>query len=300
MVLVTAVLAFIAGASAVLYFWSQFWPGRLTRFTGFRQQLGPDQDPVELPAGPDYWEQLERDARAAGMAGWTARQFQQAFLLGLGFGVLSFLFELWLPGLLFMAAGLVLPRWYVGARRRQRQAQFASQLTRALFLAASTLRAGGTLLQAVEAIAAQMPAPLGEEFRLALQSIQLGTPVPEALEQIQGRMGLHEFAGVAVVARVTSELGGNPAQALERVAQSLLDAEGYRRMLRAYTTEGRLSAGLVTALPFLVMATLHLLTPAYFAPLFGTTAGRVLLGVSLGAIACGWVLIRRITTADDL
>lgn len=298
--LLAAALAFICGASTVLYFWSQFWPGRPGRFTGFRKRMGPDQDAVELPAAPGYWERLAQEALAAGMSGWTPRQFQQAFLLGMGFGVLSFLFELWLPGLACMAGGLLVPRWAVAVRRRQRQERFRTQLPKALLLAANTLRAGGTLLQAVEAMAVQMPSPLGEEFRLALQAIRLGMPVPEALEQIQGRIGLKEFAGVVVVARVTSELGGDPAQAFERVAQSLMDAEGFRRTVRAYTTEGRLSAALVTGMPFLVMGFLGLMAPEYFDPLFQTGPGRVTLGLCTGAILFGWHLIRRITAPEEL
>lgn len=298
--LLAAFAAFAAGFSLVLYFGTQFWPGRLARFAGFRQSVGLNQDPVAAPAAPGYWDRLEQDALAAGMQTWTARQFQQALVLGLGFGFLSFLFDLWLLGLLGVAGGLLGPRWVVNWRRRQRQERFAAQLSKALFLGANTMRAGGTLLQAVEAMATQMPAPLGEEFRIALQSIQLGTPAPEALEQLQARIGLKEFAAVTVVARVTSEVGGNPALAFERVAQSLLDAEGFRRTLKAYTTEGRMSAALVTGLPFLVMGVLALMTPEYFDPLFSTPAGRVVLATCLGAIALGWTLIRRITTGDDL
>lgn len=295
MTALAAALAFVAAASLVLWLWLSHLPPRLAH-PGRRKPAGPDQDPVLPPPAPGYWERLERAAAAAGLP-WNRRRLQQVFALGLGAGFFSWLLGFPGLGLACAAAGLLVPRWVIALRRRQRAEQFAAALPQALQLAANTLRAGGTWLQAVEAVAQQMAPPLGDEFRLALQAMRLGTPAAEALAQIRDRIGLPAFHGV-VVARVSTELGGNPATSLERLAQSLLDAQAFRRTVRAYTTEGRLSAGLVTALPFLVMGALSAMAPTYFAPVFRSPAGHALLLGCLVLMGCGWLLIHRITNPD--
>lgn len=291
-------LAFISGASLMLWVWSRLWPVEMPML-GRRREQGPGQHGVPSPPAPGHFERLEQLAAAAGMS-WTRRTFYQFALLGLGVGGVLGAVGLPIPAAIAVVAGFRAPAAAVGARRRQRAERFAAQLPQALQMCASTLRAGGTLLQAVEAMAAQSPAPLAEEFHLALQAIQLGTPVPDALEGIQARIGLREFGAVVVAARVTAELGGDAALTFERIAQSLVDAEGFRRSMRAYTTEGRMSAALITGLPFGLMGLLAVLAPGYFDPLFTTTGGRMLLAVCLSSIAAGWWLIRRITSPEGV
>lgn len=293
-----AVLAFIAGASLVLWLWSLFWPHRLP-FLGRRRPAGPEQEPVRLPSGPGYWERLEQAASQAGLP-YRRLHFQQLALVGTGLGLLLAVLGQTGLGLVAVGTGVLAPRALVGMRRRQRLERLQAQLSAALSLAASTLRAGGTLLQALENVSHQVADPLGHEFRLVLKATRLGVPVAEALGQMHQRIPLASVAALAVVARVTSELGGDAAAALDRVAQSVQEMESFRRTVRAHTTEGRLSAMLVTGLPFLIMGFLAVMAPDYFQPLLGTPGGRLLVILCLVAIATGWSLIRRITSPDDL
>lgn len=293
-----AALAFIAGSSLAMWWWTLLHPAAV-RFPGRRKPQGPDQEPVPAPEEPGFLDRLERAAAAAGLR-WTRREFLQFILLASGAAVLLAMLGLAVPALVVAAAAWRGPEALLNKRRRQRNEKFSSQLPQALFLATSTLRAGGTLLQAVEAMAEQMPPPLGDEFRLALQAIRLGAPVPEALAGIHARTGLREFGAVVVAARVSNELGGDSALTFERIAQAMMDAESYRRSLKAYTTEGRMSAMLITGLPFGIMGILSVLAPGYFDPLFFSTGGQILLGLCLAGIFTGWTIIRRILSPDHL
>jgi tight adherence protein B len=195
--------------------------------------------------------------------------------------------------ILIGVAGLIGPYAYAKRMSAMRTALFSRQLPAALFMAASVLRAGGTLLHAVDAIAAEMPDPMGAEFKRIQQQMRLQVPAHEAMAEAQTRIGVREFAAVVVAARITAEVGGNLAHVFDQIAKAIVDAQNASRAVQAFTTEGRMSANMIAALPFVVMGLLHLLSPAYFEPLFQTWPGRLVLIGCISMIAFGWYTIRR-------
>jgi tight adherence protein B len=99
---------------------------------------------------------------------------------------------------------------------------------------------------------------------------------------------------VALVARLQRETGGNTAEVLERVAETVRGRFEIRRLVRTLTTQGRLSRWVLTLLPVGLLALMSLINPAYVSPLFTDTMGRVmLLGAGLMVVA-GSLLIKRI------
>ena len=107
------------------------------------------------------------------------------------------------------------------------------------------------------------------------------------------RSGLREFAAVVVAARITAEVGGNLAHIFDQVARAIVEAQNARRMVLAFTTEGRMSANVIAALPFVVMGVLYVLSPGYFNPLFESLAGKLIFSICTGSIFLGWYIIRR-------
>lgn len=256
----------------------------------------PSAEPGGLDRGgfarPGLGERLETAAAQAGLD-WTGQFFAACGLTGAGLGLLLMLGGAPIWGLMTAAAGAAGPILYVKHRQAGRAARFAEQLPQALFLAASVLRAGGSMMQAVDAIATEIPAPLGAEFALIRRQMQLQVPAHEAMAAAWRRVGVREFAAVVVAARITAEVGGNLAHLFDQIARAITDAQNARRTVRAFTTEGRLSANLIAALPVVVLGVLHLLSPGYFQPMLATWPGRLLLGGSLLTIGLGWLLIRR-------
>lgn len=252
---------------------------------------GLDQAPAE-PERQSFMDRWEQMALQAGLT-WKRSVYYFAAATGLVLATALALMGHVNSAFLLAAIGLTAPYIYVRQVQAARSAQFARQLPQALFLAASVLRAGGTLLQAVDAIAAEMPAPVGEEFQRIQQQLRLQVPVQEALSEAQARVGVREFAAVVVAARITAEVGGNLAHVYDQIARSILDAQNARRTIQSFTTEGRMSANLIAALPFVVMGLMQFLSPGYFAVLFTTWPGRFILGLCLLSIGIGWTIIRR-------
>ena len=252
---------------------------------------GLDQSPLETER-ESFMDRWEKAALQAGLP-WKRNVYY--FIAGSGLllaGALA-LTHHGNAAMLVAPAALVGPHFYVKHLQSRRSAQFAAQLPQALFLAASVLRAGGTLLQAVDSIAAEMPNPMGEEFRRIQQQMRLQVPAHEAMAQTQARIGVREFAAVVVAARITAEVGGNLAHIYDQVARAIVEAQNARRTVQSFTTEGRMSANLIAGLPFFVIGLLHFLSPGYYDPLFATWPGRLVLAGCFGTIIFGWLTIRR-------
>jgi tight adherence protein B len=258
---------------------------------------GADGSPVHTadpaaPAKPGYFELWEATARLGGLT-WNRSTYYAAAGAGLFLAVALALTDHINGAFVAAAAGLAGPHFYVRHLAEKRRDQFTRQLPQALQLAATVLRSGGALLQAVEAVSTDLPAPMGEEFRLILARMRLQVPAHEAMAEVQARMGVREFAAVVVTTRITAEVGGNLAHLYDQAARSIVEAENAQRSLRALTTEGRMSANLVAALPFAVMALMHFVSPGYFSVLFETWAGRGVFLLCSGAIWFGWMTVRR-------
>lgn len=254
-------------------------------------ESGLEQLPTE-PERESYLDRWERAATQAGL-GWKRQVYYAAAGGAACLAGVLYLLGMVNTALLVAFAGIYGPTLYVRHRQAARAARFAEQLPQALMLAASVLRAGGTLLQAVDAIAGEMPAPLGEEFRRIQQAMRLQVPAHEAMAEAQARVGVREFAAVVVAARITAEVGGNLAHVYDQIARSIVESQNARRTVQAFTTEGRMSANLIAGLPFAVMGLMQLMSPGYFAPLFATWPGRFMLIACVGTIALGWTMIRR-------
>lgn len=261
-----------------------------------RREAAPEESPPAVPApesgGGSFFDRFERDAQQAGL------RWKRTTYAGIAGGGLALAVLLWLAGrenlaMLTALAGLAGPYAYVKRAQAARAAIFLRQLPPALFLASSVLRAGGTLLQAVDSIASEMPDPMGAEFRLIQQQMRLQVPAHEAMAQAQQRVGVREFAAVVVAARITAEVGGNLAHIFDQISRSIMEAQNARRTVQSFTTEGRMSANLMAGLPFAVMGLLHLVSPTYFQPLFETWPGRFILIGCVGTIGLGWYTIRR-------
>jgi tight adherence protein B len=246
---------------------------------------------VQRPGILDHW---EKEALRAGLA-WTRYHLAGFAAIGSACATLLAVTGHGQMALIALAAGLLGPLLWVRRLSLMRSARFAEQLPQALFLAASVLRAGSTLLQAVDAIAGEMPAPMGEEFTRIQQQMRLHIPAHEAMQETMDRLAVPEFAAVVVATRIASEVGGNLAHIFDQIARSVIEQQNARRMLHAFTTEGRMSANLIAALPVLVLGLLHLLSPGYLEPLFGTWTGRTLLLLCSAMILSGWLTIRRMT-----
>jgi len=202
-----------------------------------------------------------------------------------------------LGGMLAGLLGFCVPFVVRGVIRRRldRQRQlFAEQLPDNLQVLASALRAGHSLVGALSVVVDDSPEPARTEFRRVIADEQLGVPLEEAIEVVAVRMDSTDLRQVGLVAALQHETGGNTAEVLDRVADTVRERFELRRLVKTLTAQGRLSRWILTGLPVFLLLVITLLNPSYISPLYSHTGGRVLLGLAIVMVTSGSLVIRRI------
>jgi tight adherence protein B len=214
------------------------------------------------------------------------------------------LFAMWLfsqiLGPLFLL-GLGIPlavRSIIRGRSRRVQRIFADQLPDNLDVLSSALRAGHSLVGALAAVVNNAPDPSRREFQRAVADEQFGVPLPDALTRVAERMNSRDVEQVALVAALQSETGGNAAEVLDRVTDSIRERAELRRLIRVLTAQGRLARWIVSLLPVGLLLLIATLSSSYIKPLFTHTSGRVMLTVAGLMIIAGSVVIGRIVDIE--
>ena len=202
----------------------------------------------------------------------------EALAAGLGLsviaGVLAGLFtsSLIAAGVGFLVVLLLVAAAIQFAGTREKRI-FERQLPDTLTLLSTSLRAGYSLLQAVEAVAAEAPQPTGREFGRAIAESRLGRPVVDTMQAIAERMRSQDFQWAVMAIEIQREVGGNLAEVLQTVADTMRQRNRLKGEIRALTAEGRLSAIVLALLPIFLFAFLYTTNRSYLEPLFSETAG---------------------------
>jgi tight adherence protein B len=222
-----------------------------------------------------------------------------AFGLAAVAGLLTALFTLSpIPGLVVFIGAVVLVFAVISFIGKREKKRFEDQLPDTLTLLSTSLRAGYSLLQAVEAVAQEAPNPTAREFGRAIAEARLGVPVTEALNGITKRTQSKDFEWAAIAIEIQREVGGNLAEVLQTVADTMLARNRLKGEIKALTAEGRISAVVLGSLPFAMTAFLWTSNRNYLLPLFEETLGLIAIGVGLVLIAAGIVWLRKIINIE--
>lgn len=177
---------------------------------------------------------------------------------------------------------------------QRRRTRFADQLAETLLLLSGSLRAGHGLAQAVDTVAREAESPTAEEFRRLTVETRLGRDFVEALWAMADRVGSEDFSWAVQAVEIQREIGGDLAEILDTVADTIRDRTRIRRQVTALSAEGRISAWVLMVLPFALAGIVSVTNPAYLEPLFDSTTGYVLIAVGAALLAAGAVWLRRI------
>lgn len=176
---------------------------------------------------------------------------------------------------LIVVASLVFVN-HVAARSRNR---FEAQLPDTLNMIATSLRAGYSLLQAVEAVGQEANEPTRREFGRAIAEIRLGKNIDDALDDIAVRMGSQDFDWAVMAINIQREVGGNLAEVLQTTAETMVQRNRLRGEMKALTAEGRISAIVLALMPIFLFTFISLTNPGYMEPLLSSTIGiAVMIG----------------------
>jgi tight adherence protein B len=180
----------------------------------------------------------------------------------------------------------------------RRSDKMREQLPDVLTIMASSLRAGHSFLQALDTVAREIPAPANVEFQRLVAEIRLGRPAEDALEALADRVGSSDFRWAVLAVNIQREVGGNLAEILDNVSDTLRERATMRRQIKVLTAEGRLSAWVLAILPFAIAIYMFAVNPDYISLLFTTQMGLFMLGVAGVLMVLGILWMRKIVDID--
>jgi tight adherence protein B len=172
------------------------------------------------------------------------------------------------------------------------------QLPDTLNLISTSLRAGYSLLQALEAVGEEAPDPTRREFGRAIAEIRLGMNLHDALDGIAVRMGSQDFDWTVMAIGIQREVGGNLAEVLQTTAETMVHRNRLRREMKALTAEGRISALILSIMPFGLFGFIWLTNPDYLEPLLTSTVGLIVMAGGVVFIGVGIFWMQKIVTID--
>lgn len=214
-------------------------------------------------------------------------------LFGIGFVLGGFLIAF-----VFVLIAILAGPGFLNFKAASRQRKFETQLPDTLTLLAGALRAGFSLMQAVDAVSQEVQNPMGRELRRVVSETRLGRDLEAALDDTSERMGSPDFAWAVMAIRIQREVGGNLAELLLTVADTMIQRERLRREVKALTAEGRISAYVLALLPPSLGVVMYMVNPEYMKPLFTDGLGQVMLALSLLGMIVGFFWMQKVVKID--
>lgn len=203
---------------------------------------------------------------------------------------------------LFIAAILVLlfvaPRLVFAQLNRKRRVTINAALPDALSQISGAMRAGSTFSIALQSYVNEVEGPLAQEFSLLQREQRLGARLEDALENLGERVQSEEVDLLVSAALIANEVGGNLAEILQSLAETIRRKIEMEGKIEALTAQGRLQGRVVSALPFLILLPLMFFEPTATMPLFTSLLGWLFLAVIIGMDLIGSVLIQKIVSID--
>jgi tight adherence protein B len=177
------------------------------------------------------------------------------------------------------------------ARRRN---QFSEQLPDALQVISSALRSGHSFAGALAVVVESSSEPMKSEMQRVVADEQLGIPLEQSLNVVAERMASRDLEQVALVGELQREAGGNAAEVVDRVAETIRERFELRRLINTLTAQGRMSRWIVSAVPVVIILILQVINPHYLHPLVSTLGGKIALVFAAGLVIGGSLVIKKI------
>ena len=203
--------------------------------------------------------------------------------------------------LLAVPAGMIggaIPEVWLRGRRRKRVRKFEEQFPEAIDLLGRAIRAGHPLSAGIGMVAEESPEPIASEFRQAFEEQRFGLPFDDALLGLADRNDLMDVRIFVSAVLIQREVGGNLAEVLDKIAQTVRARFTILRQLRVFTAQGRLSGYVLGAMPIVVAGGIFALNPEYASKLITEPVGRMMVVAALVMQIIGYLWIRRIVDIE--
>lgn len=190
--------------------------------------------------------------------------------------------------------GWVLPSTFLTFKIKKRLEKCNGQLPQTLDTMATAMRSGFSFLQAMQVIAKEVHDPIGPEFGRAIREINLGIPMEEAFRNLLNRLPNKDLEMVITAILIQRSTGGNLAQILETIKETITERIRMKEELRSLTAQGKMSAWVISLLPIILGFLLNVMNPTYFKPMLSHPLGWVLIACGACSGMIGWLVIQKI------
>ncbi len=175
------------------------------------------------------------------------------------------------------AVGLFLPHLWVTRTIQKRLLKFTTQFPEAIDLIVRGLKAGLPVTESISAVANEMDAPISTEFKKITDEIRFGKTMDEALWQASDRLDTPEFKFFVICISIQQETGGNLGETLANLSNILRGRAQLKLKIKAMSSEGKASAAIIGALPFIMLGLISMLNYEYMSTMFIDPRGQLAL-----------------------
>ncbi len=201
-------------------------------------------------------------------------------------------------GIIVFLAILFSPYMILTSMIRKRQKKFEKQLPDALIMVAGSIRSGSSLPIALDNLIKESEPPLSQEFGLYVRERKLGLDRDTAFKNLERRMPIEDLSISLSAIRISTEVGGDLAQSLELLAETLRKKLTMEGKIESLTSQGKLQGIVMSSLPLFLIVCLMKLEPDAMGQMFTTKIGWMVLVTVLCMQAVGYMVIRKITTIN--
>lgn len=256
--------------------------------------------------------------RGAGRSGllsleWLTRIYRQSGLMlsvprRVAYGIVillgAWILASWLSDILvvqLLLTAVIGPAAIVGVIlriRARRMAKFVAQLPDALDIIVRSMNSGHPLTTAIALVGREMPDPLGSEFGILSDQLTFGSELDDAMLRMVDRVGADELNLLAVTVSVQRSTGGNLSEIIENLSTMIRDRAMLRNKIRAISAEGRITAIIMAAFPFLLYLMISTLVPTYFDPVWESGYGTTVVVSILALMSFGLLILYKLVKFD--
>lgn len=249
--------------------------------------------------GPDYMQKKQLELFKAGLPFKAEELITVKLLMALlGFVIGYLLLHQLMMGIILAVIGFLVPQMWVSFNKNRRIRTIDDQLLDAILLMAGALRSGHSFLQALELVSRETFPPLSEEFQRVLHENRIGLMLEDALNNLTSRTESKEIELMVAGVLVQREVGGNLAEVLDNIAMTIEKRVKMQAKVRALTAQGRMSAWVISLLPFVLAFFIFTINPEYGRLFLQDPLGRIMLISGIIMLIIGIVLVRRVVDID--
>jgi tight adherence protein B len=224
-------------------------------------------------------------------------------ILGFGVGAVAWFFggQSIIVGLLGAGVGALIPRAYVRQQQGKRLVRFSDQLPDMLALMVNGLRAGFSIMQAMEAVSKELPPPISDEFTRVVQEIQIGLPIDRALDNLYRRIPSEDLDLTITAMNVQREVGGNLAEILDTISYTIRERVRIKGEIRVLTSQVVYSSRFLSSMPVLIAVALWFMNRPYMMMFFQPESRLIgIPSLVIGGLMIffGYTIMKKIAAID--